>query len=143
MEGCIVLNSLGDATGQAGSCDFELTFCESEQLPFVAVTLAAWKVGRDMLVTVVGGEMHLGCAVVAVPRPSLADVGASSATSSVLNVVGHKDDAVCRSVAERVSAAFGCTVVCTGGIHVDDIRSDQIAEVVAAVDALCDMLVQV
>ncbi|MBQ1399786.1 MAG: hypothetical protein IIY83_04635, partial [Lachnospiraceae bacterium] len=58
------------------------------------------------------------------------------ATSSVINVTGHKDEAVCRYLAEEVCRATGRTVVCTGGFHVDGITPEQIAEVTEAVKAL-------
>lgn len=55
-----------------------------------------------------------------------------SSTASVLNVTGHKDEEVCRYLAEKVSAGKKTTVVCTGGIHMDGITKEQIAEIVEA-----------
>ncbi|MBQ6397572.1 MAG: hypothetical protein IJI06_05425 [Oscillospiraceae bacterium] len=44
---------------------------------------------------------HIGCAVLAIPRPSLKSDGSMSCTSSVLNLSGHKDETLCRLLAER------------------------------------------
>ena len=42
-----------------------------------------------------GGERpHIGCTVMAQPRPSLADPQKMSSTASVLNLSGHKDETV-------------------------------------------------
>lgn len=50
-----------------------------------------------------------------------------------MNVTGHKDDVICRILAEKASKKYGVTVVCTGGFHMDNISSAQIEEVIAAV----------
>ena len=72
-------------------------------------------VGEDILVCLQGGERpHLGCVVQTEPRESLTGDGSVSATSSVLNYPGHKDEVVCRYVAEKISRELKRRVVCTG-----------------------------
>lgn len=85
-----------------------------------AVELEVRRVGSDLLALLTGGAAHLGCAVLAVPRPSLACPEEISCTSSVLNQVGHKDEYPCRKVAETLCTRYGVPTVCTGGIHYDD-----------------------
>lgn len=61
-------------------------------------------VGEDVLICLKGGERpHLGCVVQTEPRVSLTGDGSVSATSSVLNFPGHKDEVICRWMAEQVS----------------------------------------
>ena len=79
---------------------------------------------------------HIGCAVLAVPRPSLKGDGSLSCTSSVLNLTGHKDEALCRLLAERACVHYQKTCLCTGGFHVDNMSPAQIQEVVEAVKGL-------
>lgn len=99
------------------------------------------KIGEDILLYVKGGEKpHIGCTVMAVPRPSLSGNKQISATSSVLNLTGHKDESLCRTLAEMVCSACGKTVVCTGGFHMDQITLQQIQEVEAAVRELGELL---
>ncbi len=94
---------------------------------------ADW-VGSDIYLLLSGGtDPHIGCAVLSIPRPSLTGDGTVSATSSVLNVTGHKDEAICRLLAEGVCRAKNCTVVCAGGFHADDLNAEQIDEVTSAV----------
>ena len=96
-------------------------------LSFTELILNITRVGDDCHLLLYGGERpHLGCCVLAVPRPSLTSDGSRSATSSVLNAMGHKDEALCRLLAETVAAAVNCTVVCTGGMHIDNITTIQI-----------------
>ncbi len=91
------------------------------------------RLGDDYHILVSGGECpHIGCTVLAIPRPSLDGSGKMSSMVSVLNVTGHKDEEVCRYLAEKVSAGKKTTVVCTGGSHMDGITKEQIAEIVEA-----------
>ena len=105
------------------------------KLSFADLNIEQKKIGDDILITVSGGEKpHIGCCVLAVPRPSLTGDGTVSATSSILNVTGHKDEFICRKLAEKAAAEYGCTVVCTGGFHMDHITPEQIKEVLEALE---------
>lgn len=96
------------------------------------VEATALRVGEDLVVAIWGGtHPHLGAVALALPRPSLKDVSQTSATSSVLTLLGHKDDAVAREAAERLAAARGCPVVVTAGLHVDDATADEVSALVA------------
>ena len=103
---------------------------------FTQLTLQVTWLDTDCHLLLWGGEKpHLGCTVLALPRPSLSGEG-RSATASVLNVTGHKDEALCRRIAEKVAAAAKCTAVCCGGVHMDGITAAQIEAIVAATDEL-------
>lgn len=82
--------------------------------------------GKDYTLAVYGGDTpHVGSVVMSIARPSLSGEGIS-ATSSVLNGVGHKDEAVARLFAEAIAKAKNCTAVCACGIHVDAITTEQL-----------------
>lgn len=105
-----------------------------KNLTFSQVTVRLVKLGADYSITVWGGaKPHIGCTVLAIPRPSLTGDGSRSATASVLNVTGHKDEQICRYLAEKTAKRTGSVVVCTGGFHIDDATEDQIREVMKAV----------
>ena len=76
--------------------------------------------------TRIGDKPHIGCVVQAVPRPSLTNDGSISVTSSVLNLTGHKDEFLCRKLAEKRCRETGRIVVCTGGVHIENITKEQI-----------------
>lgn len=87
------------------------------RLSFSELHLDLYPVEEDIAAILHGGDRpHIGCAVLAIPRPSLRDDGSASCTSSVLNVLGHKDEALCRYVAEALCKQYGGTVVCSGGL---------------------------
>lgn len=107
-----------------------------------SLEVSAAFVGEDILVCLQGGERpHLGCVVQTEPRESLTGDGSVSATSSVLNYPGHKDEVVCRYVAEKFSRELKRRVVCTGGFHKDGINVDEIREVQMAVEVVTEKLV--
>lgn len=105
-------------------------------LGFTCLTLVVTWVGEDCHLLLYGGEApHLGSVVLAIPRPSLTGQGTSS-TSSVLNVTGHKDEALCRALAEQVCSALGKITICSGGVHLDGIQPRQIEALAQAVEEL-------
>lgn len=112
-------------------------FFVEKQLSFSWLSIRGRFVGKDLMIDVQGGDIpHIGCCVLAIPRESLTKDGRISVTSSVMNLTGHKDEEICRSVAEFCSKEFHCTVVCAGGFHVDEMTENQIYEVKQAVELL-------
>lgn len=113
----------------------------NEKLSFGELRIQISRVGADYFLLLEGGtKPHIGCAALAVPRKSLTGDGSMSSTASVLNVTGHKDDVLCRLLAERVSAEKGAVAVCCGGFHTDDITLEQIRELTAAADRIAEKI---
>lgn len=99
------------------------------RLSFSKVVIQEEKLGEDLLLVIRGGDKpHIGCTILTIPRPSLKGDGTCSCTSSVLNVTGHKDEEICRYLAEKAAKKYNCTVVCTGGFHVDHMKPEEIRE---------------
>ena len=99
--------------------------------------VGAGKIGKDILICLEGGSApHIGCVVQAVPRPSLTGDGSISATASVLNLTGHKDEFLCRKLAELICSKTGCVTVCTGGFHLDGITGEQIQDVMQVMEEI-------
>lgn len=108
-----------------------------KKLPFARLTVRITRVGEDYAILLYGGEKpHIGCTVLAVPRPSLDGSGKISSTASVLNVTGHKDEVLCRYLAEKTAAEKHAVTVCAGGVHTDALTEEQISEIVEAVKEL-------
>lgn len=101
---------------------------------FLNLHLEGKEIGDDLLLVVSGGKAHIGCMVVAIPRPSLRENGGNSCTSSVFNLTGHKDEEVCRKIAEAYCKMTGKLVVCTGGVHVGHMQPSQIQELISEVN---------
>ncbi len=87
------------------------------------------QVGDDLLVLLTGGKAHIGAVAIAQPRPSLHDPGQPSSTGSVITLLGHKEDAVAKTMAEALSGRLGRNVVVVAGIHWDSLTGEDIAAV--------------
>lgn len=104
-------------------------------LSYTKLTVQIISLGKDYQILLRGGDCpHIGCTVLAIPRHSLQnDNREMSSTASVINVTGHKDEKLCRYLAEKIAAGTQAVTVCTGGFHMDHITESQIAEVLEAV----------
>jgi len=91
-----------------------------------AVELRVRAVGRDLLVTVTGGQAHAGAVAVAAPGGVAVEGG-----DGCLVVPPHKEGPLARECARLVAAAAGCTCVAVAGIHQDEATPDEIAAIVA------------
>lgn len=109
------------------------------QLSFAELVVEGYRIGEEYCIHVSGGERpHIGCAVLAIPRPSLYDPDVTSATSSVLNVTGHKDECICRPLAKAVAKRKHAITVCTGGFHMDGMTAAQIQELMDCIKCLTE-----
>ena len=104
----------------------------SKTIAGITIEICEKAIGEDLILILSGGEKpHIGCVVQAVPRPSLSGV-----TSSVINLTGHKDEFLCRRLAENRCRETGKVVVCTGGVHMDHITGEQIEELLKNIDRM-------
>ena len=105
------------------------------------LSASVMRVGEDVVVVIWGGEKpHVGAVALAQPRKSLRDAEKMSATASVLSIVGHKEDAVVKSVSERLAAAAGSPVVVSAGMHWDGLQTKDIKQVLKNVELLTAMV---
>ena len=113
-------------------------------LSFAKLKVQVNRLGQDYNIVLQGGDKpHIGCTVLSVPRPSLTGDGSISATSSTLNVTGHKDDILCLYLAEEVCRIKNAVTVCSGGFHTDGITEKQIKEVQQAVKKIGADLIEI
>lgn len=78
----------------------------------------------------VGGEVpHIGAVAVSIPRPSRADARQRSASTSVITVVGHKEDELARPLAAELARALDRTTVVVAGIHIRRARPADLTKV--------------
>ena len=108
---------------------------------FATLDLSLEQLGAHLVICISGGDApHIGSVVLSTPRPSLTGAG-TSATSSVLNLPGHKDEAVARQVSEALAATLDTTVCCICGIHVDDATPEAVASCATLGQELADFLI--
>ena len=95
-------------------------------------------IGDDLMISVWGGtKPHIGSISVSVPRPGLQGNTTMSATSSIINLIGHKDEVVARKFSEQLAAKFNKNAIATAGIHIDDITENQINILMQNMTDLC------
>ncbi|MGQ9722567.1 MAG: prenylated flavin chaperone LpdD [Candidatus Jordarchaeum sp.] len=88
--------------------------------------------GDDLVVGIGGGERpHIGALAVAEPRPSRAKPDVISSTSSVITLLGHKDDIVAREAADSLASETNRVVTVTAGIHVENATKKEIETLLA------------
>ena len=94
--------------------------------------------GNDCCVVITGGDRpHLGAVALAQARPSLSDPAKTSASTSVLTLLGHKEDALAHRAATRLARDLAANVVVCCGIHVDAITADELKFIDEAIDRIC------
>ena len=98
-------------------------------------------IGQDLLVAIWGGEKpHIGAVCIAQPRPSLKDTGVTSATASVICLLGHKEDELAKATSEVLAAVLNTNVIVTAGIHWENIDERGIQRVIRNSEILVDLI---
>ncbi|RRJ67764.1 hypothetical protein EHV15_25345 [Paenibacillus oralis] len=104
-------------------------------MTFDDIKLEAIPMGRDLLLTIGGGEVHIGAASTAY----VAEEGIAVQTSAV---PGHKEHTLSADFARRAAAALNRTVTVVMGIHYDDLSKAEILAVSQKASALLDEYLQ-
>lgn len=90
-----------------------------------------------------GGEKaHIGTTVISQPRASLTGNGSISCTTSVINILGHKDDEIIIPIAEKVCKHFNETTVVVAGIHIDRARALEIEKLKRNGDRIASLIIE-
>lgn len=97
----------------------------------VELTLEVKEIGEDYLLTLTGGEEHIGAVAV-----GLFDKESNRASSSVITLPGHREDQLALQGARQVSKATGRTAAFVAGIHKDNITSEEIKEIVSVAEKM-------
>jgi len=109
----------------------------------ISVTLEASWLGGDLNISIFGGDKgHIGAVAVAQSRPSLVDPAVTSASTSVITLVGHKEDRIACKVAEQVAIEINGVASVACGIHVKQATIEQISMICRAVDHLLEQLLE-
>jgi gallate decarboxylase subunit D len=88
------------------------------------VSLQATDMGPDLLVRVFNSRAHVGAVAI-----GEWDAEHQRASVSVLTRLGHKDDAIAQKAAYSISKNTRKAVCVVAGVHLDNISSDEIQQV--------------
>lgn len=84
------------------------------------VCARAWGTDDGYVIGLFGGDRpHVGTVVVSIPRPSLAEPGRYSSTSSVISLPAHKEEEVIRPLGEELARVTRSPVVGVAGVHLE------------------------
>jgi len=109
----------------------------------VGLRMEAVRMGEDYCLVVTGGDRpHLGAVALSTPRPSLADSRKISASTSVLTLVGHKEDDVAKKIAQQYAAKLNRQVVVACGVHLDGITREELAVMEEMLAELAEQLLK-
>ncbi|MDQ0087686.1 hypothetical protein J2T12_001092 [Paenibacillus anaericanus] len=100
-------------------------------MTFDDLQLQAIPMGRDLLLIITGGEVHIGAASTAY----WTDQGTEVQTSTV---PGHKEHTLSGDIAQRVAGELNRTVTVVMGIHYDDLSQAEIKSIIAKTDSLLE-----
>ncbi|WP_258360683.1 hypothetical protein [Moorella sulfitireducens (nom. illeg.)] len=89
-----------------------------------------------------GTRPHVGAVALSLPRPSLKGAG-TSATTSVLTCLGHKDDELARPAAAKLAAALNSPVVVVAGVHIDRAAPEELVRLEANVTRAVEGIIKV
>ncbi len=118
------------------------TFATRTSQGRITVALQAIPMGEDLLVALHGGDRsHIGAVAVSQPRPSLLAGEPRSATTSVIALLGHKEDELARQLAQRIARETGATTSVACGIHLDGISSEEIGQVIQMAEEVTKRLI--
>lgn len=98
-------------------------------------------IGKDLLVSIYGGDEHHigGVAIAYVTSSHYKD--ASTISVSTLTFPGHKDYVVANTAAEKICKSLERSIVVTVGIHYTNATKGEVTDIIKVVDRLVDDLI--
>lgn len=102
---------------------------------FSDIKLEAASLGQDLLVTITGGEVHIGAASTAYWTEGRVEVQTTA-------VPGHKEHVLSVKLAQRAAAQLQCTVTLVMGIHYDHLTRQEIEQISVRTEQLMEQYLQ-
>ena len=94
------------------------------------------QVGNDHVLTLTGGEEHVGAVAV-----GMFDDKSMRASASVISLPGHRDEGIALDGARRVSEITKAATVFIVGIHLDNITKGEIDKIIVASKQMTDKFI--
>jgi len=108
----------------------------------ITLNLYTISMGDDLCVVITGGERpHLGAVALSLVRPSISSPLEDSASTSILTVIGHKEDEIVRKAGHALASKLGKNVVVSCGVHIDNITGEEIITVNNIIDEMIEELI--
>jgi len=105
------------------------------------INAAVHLMGRDVLVVLFGGMLHIGAIGIGQPRPSLKDEGRISSTGSVFTFPGHKEDVIAKSMSEELARRLNRKAVVVAGIHWDKLITEELDVIMGICNKITEKII--
>ena len=106
------------------------------------ISCTALKIGNDFNISIYGGDIpHIGAVALGVPVTLPHNINKITSTASLLTVPGHKEDILAINCAKLLSKKLNTTVTICCGIHIKNIQSKDITNIITTVNNLIDDLI--
>jgi hypothetical protein len=102
----------------------------------IEIVLEAKKIGEDYLLTLTGGEEHVGSVAV-----GLFEEKSQRASSSVITMPGHREEYLALQGARQVSKATKKTSLFVVGIHKDNLSPEEIRDIVSVAGEMVESFI--
>ncbi|MGR5298798.1 hypothetical protein ACPV5U_25620 [Vibrio mediterranei] len=114
-----------------------VSYSLSKQRSGIEVNMTVLNVGRDLMVAIYGGDQaHIGATALAQPRASLEDPERVSASTSVMCILGHKEELLAHHAAQSLASSLNRVVCVSCGIHIDNAGKEHIRVIQSLVEEL-------
>ncbi|MBN2424244.1 MAG: hypothetical protein JXR46_02075 [Calditrichaceae bacterium] len=100
------------------------------------VDFFCYKLGNDIQLFILGGQIHIGAVSLAIFNQSKQD-----AEVSVIRVPGHREDEISTQVAGKLGAQLKTTASVTAGIHYDQLNKEELTAIIKNIHILTDRLI--
>jgi len=97
--------------------------------------------GKDLIVIIGGGEIHVGAVGISIPADS-SHFKNKIISTSIITVPGHKDDVVCKLVGEKIAKELNKFVCVICGIHFDNLKKDEIDKILTLCEKLSEDIIK-
>lgn len=105
------------------------------------INAAVHVLGRDILVVLSGGALHIGAVGIGQPRPSLKYEGKISSTGSVFTILGHKEDVIAKSMSEELARRLNRKAVVVAGIHWDKLITEELDVIMGICNKITEKII--
>ena len=105
------------------------------------INAAVHLMGRDVLVVLFGGMLHIGAIGIGQPGPSLKDEGRISSTGSVFTFPGHKEDVIAKSMSEELARRLNRKAVVVAGIHWDKLITEELDVIMGICNKITEKII--
>jgi hypothetical protein len=121
---------------------FERRFFQAGEGKYLVVMEVAIT-GEGLVAQIFGGEKpHVGAVALSVPRPGLDDPEKVSCNTTVVPLLGHKDDEIAKPAAEEIVKVWGSPVVVVAGVHIDNAGREDLEVLIKNCREVTRLLIQ-